>query len=111
MAAAQSNSCLGFTIGDLFPASRDRMLFRRRSHGGPAAGRAGGGGGEWCSLAALMLADDIAAAHSKERVLEWFLNSADYGNLAFGIDAAARVYLGKPAEGLPVGEASLLAAL
>jgi len=67
--------------------------------------------GQGSPLAALMLADDIAAAYSKERVLEWFLNSADYGNLAFGIDAAARVYLGKPADGLTVGEAALLAAL
>src|SRR3990170_3845844 len=67
--------------------------------------------GQGSPLAALMLANDIAAAYSKERVLEWFLNSADYGNLACGIDAAARVYLGKPADGLTVGEAALLAAL
>jgi len=62
-------------------------------------------------LAVVLLADEISAAYPKERVLEWFLNSADYGNLAFGIDAAARVYLGKPADRLTVGEAALLAAL
>lgn len=62
-------------------------------------------------LATGLLAADIAAAYPKERVLEWFLNSADYGNLAFGIDAAARVYLGKAADGLTIGEAALLAAL
>jgi penicillin-binding protein 1A len=52
------------------------------------------------SLASLALAADIAAAYPKERVLEWFLNSADSGNLAVGIDAAALVYFGKHAEDL-----------
>jgi membrane peptidoglycan carboxypeptidase len=62
-------------------------------------------------LAVMLMADEISSAYPKERVLEWFLNSANYGNLAFGIDAAARVYLGKPADRLTVGEAALLAAL
>jgi membrane peptidoglycan carboxypeptidase len=67
--------------------------------------------GENPALAGALLAAEIAAAYPKERVLEWFLNSADYGNLAFGIDAASRVYLGKPADRLTLGEAALLAAL
>ncbi|HMK09049.1 MAG TPA: transglycosylase domain-containing protein, partial [Anaerolineales bacterium] len=68
-------------------------------------------GGSSPALAGMLLAGDIAAAYPKERVLEWFLNSADYGNLAFGIDAAARVYLGKPATDLTLAEAAMLAAL
>jgi membrane peptidoglycan carboxypeptidase len=67
--------------------------------------------GENPALAGALLAAEIAATYPKERVLEWFLNSADYGNLAFGIDAASRVYLGKPADRLSLGEAALLAAL
>lgn len=62
-------------------------------------------------LATLLLAADIAASYPRAQVLEWFLNSADYGNLAFGIDAAALVYLGKPADELTLGEAAMLAAL
>lgn len=62
-------------------------------------------------LSATLLAADIAAAYPKDRVLEWFLNSADYGNLAFGIDAAARVYLGKSAAEVSLAEAAWLAAL
>ena len=63
------------------------------------------------SLGPLLLAADIGSSYPKERVLEWFLNSADYGNLALGIDAAALVYFGKHAEDLTLAEAALLAAL
>jgi len=62
-------------------------------------------------LSATALAADIASSYAKERVLEWFLNSADYGHLAFGIDAASLVYFGKHADRLTLGEAALLAAL
>ena len=60
---------------------------------------------------AALLAGDVAARFSKEQVLEWFLNSADFGQLAFGIDAAALVYFGKHADGLTLPEAALLASL
>ncbi len=44
-------------------------------------------------------------------MLEWFLNSSDYGNLAFGIDGAALVYLGKHAEAVSLAESAWLAGL
>ena len=102
------------------PASAGRALVQSLS-GGDAT-RSGGtiterlaqqtlARGPLTSLSAPLLAADIAAAYPKERVLEWFLNSAEYGNLAFGIDAAARVYTGRPADRLTLGEAALLAAL
>ncbi len=45
------------------------------------------------------------------RVLSWYLNTANYGRLAFGADAAARVYFGKTAAELTLAEAALLAAI
>ncbi len=48
---------------------------------------------------------------SPEALLEWHLNTNYYGNDAYGIDAAAQVYLGKSAEMLTLDEAALLAAI
>lgn len=48
---------------------------------------------------------------SKDEVLEMYLNEIYYGNLAYGIEAAANTYFGKPAAELSLAEASLLAAL
>lgn len=48
---------------------------------------------------------------SKDEVLEMYLNEIYYGNLAYGIEAAANTYFGKAASELTLGEASLLAAL
>jgi len=57
------------------------------------------------------LAGQIVATYGRTRVLEWFLNSAFYGHLAYGADSAAQLYLGKPASQLTLAEsAQLLAA-
>jgi membrane peptidoglycan carboxypeptidase len=40
-----------------------------------------------------------------------YLNEIYYGNLAYGIEAAARTYFAKPASALTLGESSLLAGL
>ena len=58
-----------------------------------------------------LLAAQITARYGREQVLTWYLNSADYGNLAYGADAAARVYFGKPASKLNLAESALLAAV
>ena len=49
--------------------------------------------------------------YSKEDILEMYLNEVNFGNLAYGIEAAANVYFGKSAPELTLSEASLLAAL
>lgn len=49
--------------------------------------------------------------YSPEELLEWRLNSGYYGEVAFGIEAAAQVYLGKPAARLSLAESALLAAI
>lgn len=58
-----------------------------------------------------VLAQQIEARYGRERVLEWLLNTRYYGHLAYGIEAAARVYFGKPASELTWDEATLLAAV
>jgi membrane peptidoglycan carboxypeptidase len=57
------------------------------------------------------LAAQITAQFGREKVLEWFLNSAQYGPRIYGADAAARVYFGKAAVDLSLAEAALLAAV
>jgi penicillin-binding protein 1C len=48
---------------------------------------------------------------SKEEILAQYLNRVPYGNLAFGVEAAARLYFGKPASDLSLAESAFLAAL
>ena len=57
-----------------------------------------------------ILAGLVTWRFGRAKIIEWYLNSADYGRLAYGADAAARVYLDKPAASLTLGEAALLAA-
>ncbi len=56
-----------------------------------------------------LLATQITTQFGREKVLEWFLNSADYGNLSFGVEAASRLYLDKAAQNLSLAEAAVLA--
>lgn len=58
-----------------------------------------------------ILAAQITAKYGREQVLEWYINTANFGRLANGIDAAALVYFGKSAENLELSEAALLAAI
>src|SRR5574341_597055 len=48
----------------------------------------------------LILAVRISDEYSKDQILEWYLNTNFYGNLAYGVEAAARVYYGKSARDL-----------
>ncbi len=58
-----------------------------------------------------LLAAQITARYGRMQVLTWYLNSADYGRLAFGANAAAHVYLGKSARSLTLAEAALLTSI
>ncbi len=58
-----------------------------------------------------LLAAQIAARYGHEQVLEWYLNSADYGHYAYGAEAAAQLYFGKSVTQLTPGESALLAAV
>lgn len=63
------------------------------------------------SLLEIVLAAESKRVYSPEDLLEWWLNSGYYGQDAFGIEAAAQVYLGKPAASLSLAESALLAAI
>ncbi|HEY1293755.1 MAG TPA: PBP1A family penicillin-binding protein [Chloroflexota bacterium] len=57
------------------------------------------------------LAMELTRRYSKDQVLEMYMNQISYGNRAYGIEAAAETYFGKPARELTLPEASLLAGL
>jgi penicillin-binding protein 1C len=59
----------------------------------------------------VVLAVEIERRYEKEQILEIYLNENNYGNLAYGIEAAAQTYFQKPARDLNLAEASLLAGL
>ncbi|HEX4179443.1 MAG TPA: PBP1A family penicillin-binding protein [Caulobacteraceae bacterium] len=58
-----------------------------------------------------VIAYRIEQAMSKDEVLELYLNRIFFGDNAYGVDAAAQTYFGKPASQLTLQEAALLAAL
>jgi membrane peptidoglycan carboxypeptidase len=58
-----------------------------------------------------LLAAQVTAKYGREKILEWYLNSAQYGDLIYGVDAAARVYFGKSATQLSLAEATMLTAI
>jgi 1A family penicillin-binding protein len=58
-----------------------------------------------------ILSAEITRRYSKDDILEIYLNEIYYGNLAYGIEAAARLYFNKPASQLTLAEAALLAGL
>ena len=53
----------------------------------------------------------IEATWDKRRILEVYLNVAEWGNGVFGAEAAARHYYGRPAAGLGPAEAARLAVM
>ncbi len=59
----------------------------------------------------IVLAWIMNRKYSKDEIMEMYLNEIYYGNLAYGVEAAAQTYFGKPAAELTLAEASLLAAL
>ena len=59
----------------------------------------------------LVLAWMMNRDFTKDEILEMYLNEIYYGNLAYGVEAAARTYFAKPASALTLGESSLLAGL
>jgi 1A family penicillin-binding protein len=58
-----------------------------------------------------ILAWRLSRRYSKDDILALYLNQTDYGNLAYGIDAAARAYFGKSVRELDLAECALLAGL
>jgi membrane peptidoglycan carboxypeptidase len=59
----------------------------------------------------IALVAEINRRYTPRQILEWHLNTNYYGNEAYGIEAAAQVYLNKRAVDLTLDEAALLAAI
>jgi penicillin-binding protein 1C len=59
----------------------------------------------------IIFAREITNKYSKQQILEWFFNATYYGNLAYGVDAAAEAYFGKHVQDLDLSEAATLAAI
>jgi penicillin-binding protein 1A len=61
------------------------------------------------------IAEELETAHSKEWVLENYLNSASYGTVlgrtAVGVEAASQIYFNKPVSKLDLAESATLAGL
>jgi membrane peptidoglycan carboxypeptidase len=59
----------------------------------------------------IALAYEISRLYSKRTLLWYYLNTVNYGNLAYGAEAAARVYFNEPACRLDFAQAALIAGL
>jgi membrane peptidoglycan carboxypeptidase len=58
-----------------------------------------------------LLAAQLTAKYGRTQILEWYLNSANFGSYAFGAEAAAQLYFGKSAVELTTAESAVLAAV
>jgi len=59
----------------------------------------------------LLLSIKLELTHSKDEILELYLNKIPYGNNAYGIEAAAKTYFDKSARELTIAESAVLASL
>ncbi len=57
-----------------------------------------------------LLAAQLVAHYGRSQVLEWYLNSAYFGHLAYGADSAAHLYLAQPASQLDFAQSAVLLA-
>jgi 1A family penicillin-binding protein len=58
-----------------------------------------------------VLAFQLSRTYSKQQILQMYLNEINYGNLAYGVEAAAQAYFGKPVHDVSLAEAAMLAGL
>src|SRR5439155_1083948 len=59
----------------------------------------------------LLLAEEMERRYTKPQILELYLNTINYGNGAYGAEAAAQTYFQVHASDLTWGQASFLAGL
>jgi membrane peptidoglycan carboxypeptidase len=76
----------------------DLLLWREKDH-------------PYYEIRTRLLADQIVSVYGREKVLEWYLNSAYFGNLIYGSVQAADIYFGKDLRDLNLGESALLSAV
>jgi penicillin-binding protein 1C len=59
----------------------------------------------------IILANEITRTYDRDKILEIYLNEINYANLAYGAEAASRLYFNKRAKDLTLGEASFIAGI
>lgn len=62
-------------------------------------------------LKELILAIRLEKAYDKNKIIELYLNKIPYGNNAYGVQKAAKVYFAKDAKDLSLAESTILAAI
>ena len=62
-------------------------------------------------LKELVLAIDLERAYSKDQILEMYFNQIYFGEGAYGVEAAAKTYYGKPLRELTLPECALIAGI
>ncbi len=63
------------------------------------------------AILAIEITRKYPGKEGKDRILEWYLNYNFYGNAAYGIEAAARIYYNKSVADLTLDEIAVLAAI
>jgi 1A family penicillin-binding protein len=58
-----------------------------------------------------VLAVQLERRYTKDEILEKYLNTIYFGHAAYGVEAAARTYFGKPVQDLTLAEAAMLAGI
>jgi 1A family penicillin-binding protein len=59
----------------------------------------------------VILAYRVNQQYTKDQILEWYINEIYYGNMSYGIEAAAESYFGKRADQLDLAESAMLAGI
>ena len=59
----------------------------------------------------IIVASELSRRYSKEEILEAYLNNIYFGNLQYGVEAAAQFYFDKPANNLELAESAMIAGL
>ena len=59
----------------------------------------------------IMVAKRLTKKYSKEEIMEFYINSANFGNAIYGLEAASRAYFGVPSEELSLAQTAYLCAL
>ena len=61
-------------------------------------------------LREILLAAQLTEQYGRQQILEWYLNSANFGHNAYGAESAAQLYFGKSVTELDLAESATLAA-
>ncbi len=67
--------------------------------------------GQRRDLREIILASQITHKYGREQVLEWYINSAYFGNVIYGAASASEVYFDKTIDEINLTEAAILAAV